>query len=311
MGKQPLKRLTIAVTGDFGEQRSVEQMRRWIHVNGGTFAYDVSAEVTHLVCSKEHFKKSVTMVQKARQLRTVKIVSWDWLEDTLMKEHPMKESEYLLRPLVKVATESKEKKKAVRKENIRQGLKEFEKGCQEFKNDMFSDGYHIYRDSTTFPYDITLARTNLLINRNDRFALKVCHPTFSPSPIPLPPHKRHLLHPPILTTPIYPTVPLRPRTLAPIHHPRAQRLQLYESHATPKYYACYAKYSSPGVTPTNEMLAPIGSSWEGAWEAFRGFFKLKTGGAWEERLGKTVGGGDGFRYAVPKGRQPKGVGLDI
>ena len=61
MGKQPLKRLTIAVTGDFGEQRSVEQMRKWIHVNGGKFAYDVSAEVTHLVCSKEHFKKSVTM----------------------------------------------------------------------------------------------------------------------------------------------------------------------------------------------------------------------------------------------------------
>ena len=38
-----------------------------------------------------------------------------------MKEHPMRESEYLLRPLVKVATESKEKKRAVRKENIRQG----------------------------------------------------------------------------------------------------------------------------------------------------------------------------------------------
>ena len=38
-----------------------------------------------------------------------------------MKEHPMKEFEYLLAPLVKVATESKEKKKAARKENIRQG----------------------------------------------------------------------------------------------------------------------------------------------------------------------------------------------
>ena len=38
-----------------------------------------------------------------------------------MKEHPMREFEYLLAPLVKVATESKEKKKAIRKENIRQG----------------------------------------------------------------------------------------------------------------------------------------------------------------------------------------------
>ena len=61
MGKKPLKSLTIAVTGDFGEQRSVEQMRKWIYVNGGKFAYDVSAGVTHLVCSKEHFKKNVIM----------------------------------------------------------------------------------------------------------------------------------------------------------------------------------------------------------------------------------------------------------
>lgn len=61
MGKQPLKRFTIAVTGYFGEQRSLEQARKWIQVNGGTFASEVSSEVTHLVCSKEHFKKNVAM----------------------------------------------------------------------------------------------------------------------------------------------------------------------------------------------------------------------------------------------------------
>ena len=59
------------------------------------------------------------------------------------------------------------------------------------------------------------------------------------------------------------------------------------------------------------MLAPMGSSWEGAWDAFRGFFRLKTGGAWEERLAKTEVVGEGFRYAVPKGRLPRGVGLEI
>ena len=59
VGKQPLKKFTIAISGNFGEQRSIEQMKRWIQANGGTFAADISAEVTHLVCSKEHFKKSV------------------------------------------------------------------------------------------------------------------------------------------------------------------------------------------------------------------------------------------------------------
>lgn len=61
MGRQPLKRFTIAVTGNFGEQRSSEQMRKWIHANGGTFASDISPDVTHLVSSKEHFKKNVAM----------------------------------------------------------------------------------------------------------------------------------------------------------------------------------------------------------------------------------------------------------
>lgn len=32
------------------------------------------------------------------------------------------------------------------------------------------------------------------------------------------------------------------------------------------------------------MLAPTGSSWETAWGAFSGFFRLKTGMGWEERF---------------------------
>ncbi|KAL9134303.1 MAG: hypothetical protein Q9175_004517 [Cornicularia normoerica] len=270
MGKQPLKRFTIAITGYFGEKRSFEQMRNWIHANGGTFAYDVSPEVTHLVCSKDHFKKSVA--------------------------------------IVKCAADTKEKKRAARKENIRKGMEKFEKGCQEFKDDMFSDGYHIYQDCTKFNHDVTLARTNLLVNKNDRFALKVCCPS---SPTYTPPHKRHLTPNPIITTPIFPIIPLSPRARARIHCPRAQRLQLYESHATPKYYACYAKYRSPGHAPTSEMLTPIGSSWETAWDAFRDFFHLKTGTKWEERFVKTDIGSEAFTYTPPKAGQPRGMFLEI
>ena len=56
--KEPFKAFTIAVTGDFGQNRSFEKMRQWIHVNGGTFSYEINPDVTHLICSKEHFKKS-------------------------------------------------------------------------------------------------------------------------------------------------------------------------------------------------------------------------------------------------------------
>lgn len=217
----------------------------------------------------------------------------------------MQEFDYLLAPLVKCAAEAKEKKKAVRKENIRTGMENFEKGCKEFKEDMFSDGYHVYQDCTNFNYDITLARTNLLVNKNDRFALKVCHP---PHP---PPHKRFLTPDPIITTPLFPTVPLSPRARARIHCPRAQRLQLYESHAAPKYYACYAKCSSPGQAPTSEMLAPVGSSWETAWDAFQGFFRLKTGKMWEERFVRVKGGAEAFTYTPPREGQPRGLIAEI
>lgn len=38
-----------------------------------------------------------------------------------MKGHPMREFEYLMAPLVKCAADTKEKKRAARKENIRKG----------------------------------------------------------------------------------------------------------------------------------------------------------------------------------------------
>ena len=73
-GKQPLKRCTIAITGDFGEQRSTEQIRKWISVNGGVVAHEITPKVTHLVCSKEHFKKNVAMGMAPSHSPEIRIV---------------------------------------------------------------------------------------------------------------------------------------------------------------------------------------------------------------------------------------------
>ncbi len=173
--KHPLKRFTIAVTGNFGETRTHDKMKQWIEANGGTFAPKISVEVTHLVCSKEHFKKSVTIgmvvtgsqeihahdcalaVQQARKLKDLKIVSFDWLEDSLMKGSPKQEGPYLMNRQVKVAAKVKAEKKAVRKENIQKGcelpsnphfatretadrpeVEVFDKSCREFRDAMHS-----------------------------------------------------------------------------------------------------------------------------------------------------------------------------
>ena len=61
MVKDPLRNLIIAITGDFGERRGIDKMKQWIHFNDGRFATEISSQVTHLVCSKDHFKKRTMM----------------------------------------------------------------------------------------------------------------------------------------------------------------------------------------------------------------------------------------------------------
>ncbi|KAL6715479.1 hypothetical protein ACLMJK_006440 [Lecanora helva] len=314
MVKNPFKNLSIAITGDFGEKRGPEKMKEWIQVNGGKFAPEISSNVTHLICSKRHYKENVTMVQQARRLRSVKIVSFDWLEDSLMSRMRRNEREYLMGPHAKLAALAKAKKKKTRRKNIAKGMEIFEKCCKEFEKDMFSDGYGIYQDSNQFNYDITLARANLLTNTNERYALKVCHSSYS-SVDPL--HKSIFdsqtacpFYSPTISSPIFPMYPPSPRPRARIVSPRAQRLQLFVSHATPKTFACNVKYSSPGTEPVHEPLAPIGSTWDTAWAAFKAFFKLKTKKDWDMRFMKYDLGPEAFVYAPPREGQPQGLFMD-
>jgi len=59
--KFALKHFVIAVTGDFGAARSHDKIKQWVQHNGGNFATEMTARVTHLVCSKDHFKKKVAI----------------------------------------------------------------------------------------------------------------------------------------------------------------------------------------------------------------------------------------------------------
>lgn len=54
--KDPLVKLNIVISGDFGEKRSHENLKRWIENNGGKVTSINSTTVTHLICSKEHWK---------------------------------------------------------------------------------------------------------------------------------------------------------------------------------------------------------------------------------------------------------------
>ena len=135
--KDPMQRFTIAATGDFGHQRTHDKMRQWVEKNGGKWSKDVTEHVTHLVCSKEHFKKKTLMglsippshlivakpdpltriVRQAMRMKYLHVVSFDWLEDSLMKQRPLKVGTYLMDRRV----EQRAKQKAAKKENIKKG----------------------------------------------------------------------------------------------------------------------------------------------------------------------------------------------
>jgi len=57
MVKDPLKNLVIAVGGDFGVGKSIENFKRWITLGGGKFVTDLTEETTHLICTDLDWKK--------------------------------------------------------------------------------------------------------------------------------------------------------------------------------------------------------------------------------------------------------------
>jgi hypothetical protein len=143
--KDPLKKAVIAITGDFGSSRKLENMKRWIENNGGRYSAKVEEGVTHLVCSEDHWKSQPVAgkrflseshiltilkcknkhteiyypVQNAHRIKSVKIVTYDWLEDSLHAKSSKREGPYLLKKIEKV----KRKLKAERKAKERKALK--------------------------------------------------------------------------------------------------------------------------------------------------------------------------------------------
>ena len=200
------------------------------------------------------------------------------------------------------------------------GVETFERVCKEFEKEMYSSkqssilrawsmgiqltktlpgGYSIYHDHTNYAYDITLVRVNLLANTNERHVLKVC--TASP-------HLRQALD--VFASPVFPSVPLPYRLRVRSRCPWAQRLQLYESNATPRLYACFEKHSKPGDGPAANILAPIGSSFDVALDHFKKFFRLKTGKEWDDRFEDVASLQGAFKFATPKLGEAKGVMQD-
>ncbi|RMJ26379.1 brct domain protein [Aspergillus sp. HF37] len=254
-----------------------DKIHQWIRANGGSYSKDVSSEVTHLIVTKEAYKKNVGAVREAKRLRTVKIVTYDWLEDSLLSKsrRPKREKPYLLDTVLKgerkkgqqgrKGTQAKSQTKKSRKKTAAQSLDIFEGSCLSTKTKMEALNYHLYSDkSTNVTYCATLVRPTAFANQREKYLLK----TFN----------SHL----------YETQPRHPGhyTNVSLDNPHAQQLQVYESNSEPRVYAAYVKYSRVGKAATH-LLAPLGSSLDLAMKAFKQFFLLRTGREWDQRFDET------------------------
>ncbi|KAH1560632.1 hypothetical protein KXX17_005486 [Aspergillus fumigatus] len=170
-----------------------DKIPQWILAHGGTFSKDVTEDVTHLITTRETFAKNVEAgmapiipvcnrdyavtkvavgaVQKAKRLETVKIVTYDWLEDSLQsKTHP-----------------NNEKKKQRRAAKVRRRqLKAKDKSSGPGNNSstprprtrkgkaLTAANYHVYVDlATGETYSVTIYRQLPWNHTREKFQIKV------------------------------------------------------------------------------------------------------------------------------------------
>ncbi|EHA18165.1 hypothetical protein ASPNIDRAFT_125153 [Aspergillus niger ATCC 1015] len=233
-----------------------DKIPQWIRANGGQYSKDISKEITHLITTKEAFKDNAEAVRKAKQLRTIKIVSYDWLEDSLLSKNrrPKRETEYLLVNILK----SENKKRGKERDKIRKKEKEKSRKKGTFASLLLGPvgdrwswvqprkliqagdlaRYHIYTDQDArVTYNATLVRSMQGKNYKERYVVRV-----------------------------------------------------YESNKEPRVYATHLEYSRIGKQQS-QLLTPLKADQDSAVKAFKKIFKDKTGKEWEERLNGVLPSG--------------------
>ncbi|KAI2996333.1 hypothetical protein CBS147345_9641 [Aspergillus niger] len=138
-----------------------DKIPQWIRANGGQYSKDISKEITHLITTKEAFKDNAEAVRKAKQLRTIKIVSYDWLEDSLLSKNrrPKRETEYLLVNILKSNLKNQDP---------------FGRKRKGVKAGTAVSRYHIYTDQDArVTYNATLVRSMQGKNYKERYVVRV------------------------------------------------------------------------------------------------------------------------------------------
>ncbi|KAL5339905.1 hypothetical protein BJX70DRAFT_142715 [Aspergillus crustosus] len=270
MGKT-FQKVHASSVGDFGNETN--KIPRWIVANGGTYSTEITNSVTHLISTREAYVQNDLAVVEAKWLKNVRIVSYDWLSESLLLNNriprkttpyqwdaifkdekqkrqaekaaskgqtkPTHQQERKAEGLVKVATakEKRDKLKSIKRKKKRGPVKSkdpFDTKRRTPKAQATAANYRLYEAGGDL-YSATLVRpTGSARNTNETIQLKI-----------------------------------------------------FETITSPRKYATHIRVTCTGPSKT-DFLAPLGSSLKAAQTAFKTYFKTQTGKDWENRLDGTT-----------------------
>ncbi|KAI0550207.1 hypothetical protein F4679DRAFT_594842 [Xylaria curta] len=137
----------VAIAGDLVDYEwREEKVKQWVQYWGGAFSPIVDGNVTHLLCTRENFKKKIAAVRVALKNKQTKIVMRDWLEDSINKQKRLKTLPY---QLDEEARQEEAKKRRI------QMMEAYSKNAVDYVDERY---WHVYRDCTNFQYQVQLKR---------------------------------------------------------------------------------------------------------------------------------------------------------
>lgn len=112
-------------------------------------------------------------VKEARERKNVKLVSFDWFEDSLQAHSKKREKPYDIQELTRAKRREKKEKKRIRDLGIDKQLTRHANIVSDAKARYNVYGYSIYFDPTGFMYDITLLCGDALKGRTEKVVLRI------------------------------------------------------------------------------------------------------------------------------------------
>ncbi|GAB7340157.1 hypothetical protein MBLNU457_6635t1 [Dothideomycetes sp. NU457] len=279
MGKTDFfKNCVITTAGRFPPQYTPEAFKRWIEARKGVHSTSLTEETTHVVVAADYWERQGGLVVQALKRNDVKIVSLDWLVNSLRdgRKHGMAQYEW-----------SKLDKKPLKKSKHKPASTKKRKASKGHYANALLDHTKQFAGSADASRDETPAE-EAVVDGEDANAQKRVRKTFKrgakTAKFDLLTDTHHVYQD---NTGFRYEVVLTKLEISKNWTERAV-VTVYESNSTPHTYACHFKSNNSLGLPDAETPRALGANFDTAMSQFKIVFEEKTGIAWDDRFEKCA-----------------------